>query len=83
MTWGARAHVCDAGVGMGSYVESVARRLGFKEPALTPEQMAMSSCKFARLTLLAGSRAARLLCSRAAPPRTRAAEDPRTLGCRG
>lgn len=36
-----------AGVGMGSYVESVARRLGFKEPALTPEQMAMSSCKFA------------------------------------
>ena len=34
---------------MGSYVESVARKLGFKEPALTPEQMAMSSCKFARL----------------------------------
>mmetsp|Transcript_68532 Transcript_68532/g.100323 ORF Transcript_68532/g.100323 Transcript_68532/m.100323 type:complete len:92 (-) Transcript_68532:336-611(-) len=36
-----------AGVGMGSYVESVARRLGFKEPSLTPEQMALSSCRYA------------------------------------
>jgi len=37
----------DTGVGMGSYVESVARRLGFKEPSLTPEQMALSSCRYA------------------------------------
>lgn len=30
-----------AGVAMGSYVEAVARKMGFKEPALTPEQMAL------------------------------------------
>ena len=41
---------CDmsrTGVGMGSYVESVARRLGFKEPPLSAEQMALSSCRIA------------------------------------
>jgi hypothetical protein len=36
-----------AGVGMGSYVEAVARKLGFKEPALTEEQQELSSCKVA------------------------------------
>lgn len=36
-----------AGVGMGSYVESVARKMGFKEPSLTPEQMALSTCRYA------------------------------------
>jgi hypothetical protein len=36
-----------SGVGMGSYVESVARKIGFKEPPLSPEQMALSSCKVA------------------------------------
>lgn len=33
-----------AGVAMGSYVEAVARKMGFKEPALTPEQMALGIC---------------------------------------
>jgi hypothetical protein len=35
------------GVGMGSYVEALARRMGFKEPSLTPEQMTLYESKYA------------------------------------
>ncbi|EKX52731.1 hypothetical protein GUITHDRAFT_150638 [Guillardia theta CCMP2712] len=36
-----------AGVGMGSYVEKVARKIGFKEPNLSPEQMDLRSTQIA------------------------------------
>ena len=36
---------------MGSYVESLARKLGFKEPNLSAEQLNMTSAKLARFSL--------------------------------
>jgi len=36
-----------AGVGMGSYIESFANRMGFAMPALTPQQLDMKKTRFA------------------------------------
>lgn len=36
-----------AGVGMGSYIEAIARRMGFNEPNMTPDQMDMTQTRLA------------------------------------